>query len=218
MVHCTACNQFWKYNKKNHPGRRCPSCQSIMNFKCGRCGRIYKLLSSLKKHLRYVCHKEPSFTCSFCDYKSCRRYTMANHLLRKHQVATDSYKCPNCHEIFTNNLKMEKHLRLCSFASHPTPEESSDSLFFCNDCDFKTMEKINLMAHIHYNHSESEFYYPESSMNIDFKLKPLNLSKPVAKTPDKAIVIPAPVNLSGKSRNVPGILIKNKYSEIFPFY
>lgn len=208
MVHCGSCNKFWSYNKKIQPGRRCLSCQTIMDFKCGRCGRIYKLLSSLKKHLRYVCMREPSFTCSMCDYKSCRRYTMANHLLRKHQVSTESYKCQNCHEIFTNNLKMEKHMRLCTFALNQMQDESSEKPLFCNDCDFRTLYKVNLTAHIHYNHSKREIYPAVNAPSKNSGLKmvlPLNLSKSSGKTQEKPITIPSPVEITEKTAGLPGM-------------
>lgn len=58
------------------------------NFKCPNCGRSYKSNSSLNRHIRYECGKEPQFRCPDCFYRA------------KHKAAL------NCHTISRHNKKL----------------------------------------------------------------------------------------------------------------
>lgn len=51
---------------------------------CEKCGKKYKLKSSLVNHVKYSCAKKPSFFCLHCNlgyyYKqSLQRHTMLTH-------------------------------------------------------------------------------------------------------------------------------------------
>jgi len=50
------------------------------------CGKSYKNMSSLKKHLKYECNKAPQFQCLFCN-KRCKRPDN----LRKHMQLVHCY-------------------------------------------------------------------------------------------------------------------------------
>ncbi|KAG8308332.1 probable transcription factor Ken [Homalodisca vitripennis] len=49
-----------------------------------RCGRKYKLLPSLKLHLRFECGKEPSFSCQFCERRFHHKGSLKRHLYTIH--------------------------------------------------------------------------------------------------------------------------------------
>ncbi|XP_060534638.1 longitudinals lacking protein, isoforms A/B/D/L-like isoform X3 [Cylas formicarius] len=54
-------------------------------FKCGDCGRTYKLKSSLRNHQKWECGKEPQFKCPYCVYKAKQKMHMARHMERMHR-------------------------------------------------------------------------------------------------------------------------------------
>lgn len=54
------------------------------NHGCIRCGKRYKLLSSLQRHLKYECGVEPSFRCPFCIFKAKQKVTLKKHLAARH--------------------------------------------------------------------------------------------------------------------------------------
>ncbi|KAF2884648.1 hypothetical protein ILUMI_21535 [Ignelater luminosus] len=50
-------------------------------FHCAQCNKVYKLLGSLQRHIRYECNKEGQFTCPVCSKMFKHR-----HSLRSHQI------------------------------------------------------------------------------------------------------------------------------------
>ncbi|XP_031346979.1 longitudinals lacking protein, isoforms A/B/D/L isoform X13 [Photinus pyralis] len=54
------------------------------SFGCPDCGRRYKLKSSLSKHLKWECGKEPRFKCPFCDYQAKQKIHLVRHMDRHH--------------------------------------------------------------------------------------------------------------------------------------
>lgn len=48
------------------------------------CGKSYKNVSCLNKHLKYECNKAPQFQCRFCDKKCKRPDNLKNHMRLVH--------------------------------------------------------------------------------------------------------------------------------------
>jgi len=48
------------------------------------CGKSYKNISSLNKHLKYECNKIPQFKCLFCDKKAKRPDNLRKHMKLVH--------------------------------------------------------------------------------------------------------------------------------------
>lgn len=57
----------------------------INQFECKRCGKAYKLKTSLYKHLRWECGVEPQFKCSYCPYKGKQKIHYLKHLTSRHK-------------------------------------------------------------------------------------------------------------------------------------
>ncbi|RZB39181.1 hypothetical protein BDFB_000073, partial [Asbolus verrucosus] len=114
---CHSCNRVYKYKHGlvqhvryecgKEPQFRCPepSCGYKSNRKfnlkihimsqheqqCSRClMRCYKNKKSLLRHLRYECHKDPTFSCPYCPHKAKYKNTLVTHIKQRHrQVVCD---------------------------------------------------------------------------------------------------------------------------------
>lgn len=54
-------------------------------FRCPQnCGKIYKTVSSLNKHLKYECNKVPQFKCLFCNKMAKRPDNLKKHMKLLH--------------------------------------------------------------------------------------------------------------------------------------
>ncbi|KAJ9593112.1 hypothetical protein L9F63_027643, partial [Diploptera punctata] len=51
---------------------------------CDTCGRNYTWKTSLRRHMRDECGKEPRFPCPYCPHKSKRRGRLFHHISRMH--------------------------------------------------------------------------------------------------------------------------------------
>ena len=52
---------------------------------CKACGKNYTWRTSLNRHIRDECGKEPRFPCPYCPHKSKRRGRLIHHIARMHQ-------------------------------------------------------------------------------------------------------------------------------------
>lgn len=57
-------------------------------FVCPNCGKDYKVLGSLRRHLRYECGQRAQFKCTLCSHSFKRVENLKSHLLntKKHNV------------------------------------------------------------------------------------------------------------------------------------
>ncbi|XP_066155305.1 uncharacterized protein [Euwallacea fornicatus] len=51
-------------------------------YKCQKCGKTYKLKSSLRNHLVFECGKEATHVCMLCPYRSKIKCNFMRHLRR----------------------------------------------------------------------------------------------------------------------------------------
>lgn len=59
--------------------------ESPKSFMCPRCGRAYKLKSSLRNHEKWECGMEPQFQCPYCAYRAKQKMHVARHIERMHK-------------------------------------------------------------------------------------------------------------------------------------
>lgn len=52
---------------------------------CPQCGRLYEALTSLRRHIKYECGKEPSFRCHLCPYAAKLKENLKRHMLCRHR-------------------------------------------------------------------------------------------------------------------------------------
>jgi len=79
-----------------------------------------------------------NFSCSFCEYKSCKKYNLERHMITKHKNEYDikntdinnntdiinnntdiNNKCIKCNKILSSKQYLEKHLLICKGVSNP---------------------------------------------------------------------------------------------------
>lgn len=56
-----------------------------VGYACPECGRVYKLKSSLRNHLKWECGKDPQFQCPFCVYRAKQKMHIGRHMERMHK-------------------------------------------------------------------------------------------------------------------------------------
>lgn len=64
----------------------CVLCVLFLAISCTRCGRHYKLKSSLLNHQRWECGKEPQFKCYMCSYKAKQKAHLLTHMKYRHKT------------------------------------------------------------------------------------------------------------------------------------
>lgn len=58
------------------------------SYVCPQCGRRYKVVSTLKRHMRFECGVERQFVCFFCGGKFKRPDQLRLHINLKHGMKT----------------------------------------------------------------------------------------------------------------------------------
>lgn len=56
----------------------------VLVYPCSACGKVYKRNTSLWRHRKFECQKEPTFKCEFCVYKSKQKAPMVRHMTLIH--------------------------------------------------------------------------------------------------------------------------------------
>ncbi|PSN32885.1 hypothetical protein C0J52_13333 [Blattella germanica] len=59
----------------------------IGNFPCPDCGKIYTWRTSLTRHRREECGKEPQFQCPYCTKKTKLKCNLRKHIKNCHPTA-----------------------------------------------------------------------------------------------------------------------------------
>ncbi|KAK2711674.1 hypothetical protein QYM36_012698, partial [Artemia franciscana] len=137
------------------------SFSSSDQIKCPMCNRVYRAVTSLRRHMRYECGRDCQFSCSFCPRKFRHNFHLVSHMRARHRDvlnfgfesnelwddlhAVDAYlnekpfKCPNCGSGF-------KDLGYCR--RHYKNECGIHAKFhLCPLCTYSTKRKSNLKRH-----------------------------------------------------------------------
>ena len=61
---------------------------SVLLHACPRCTKRYKFRTSLYRHLKFECGKEPSFHCPHCSYMTKQKAPMQRHIRHTHGLNT----------------------------------------------------------------------------------------------------------------------------------
>jgi uncharacterized C2H2 Zn-finger protein len=61
---------------------------SVLLYACPHCTKRYKFRTSLYRHLKFECGKEPSFHCPHCSYMTKQKAPMQRHIRNTHGINT----------------------------------------------------------------------------------------------------------------------------------
>lgn len=54
------------------------------DYVCSKCGKFYKSLGTLQRHLNYECGLAPRFKCPYCNYFTKQKINVKKHIVRNH--------------------------------------------------------------------------------------------------------------------------------------
>lgn len=54
-------------------------------FPCDNCGNVYNYKTSLARHVRFECGKDPQFKCPFCEHRTKHKSSLTTHIDCKHR-------------------------------------------------------------------------------------------------------------------------------------
>lgn len=54
-------------------------------FPCDACGNVYNYKTSLARHQRFECGKDPQFQCPFCEHRTKHKSSLTTHIDCKHK-------------------------------------------------------------------------------------------------------------------------------------
>jgi KRAB domain-containing zinc finger protein len=82
------------------------------SFECKKCGKLYCLKSSLRRHIRehYFDNKNKEFTCDICDKIYNSPHKLTRHQQQKH-VKIGLYKCRVCNKTYQSEKSLQAHRR-----------------------------------------------------------------------------------------------------------
>lgn len=93
-------------------------------------------------------HKEPRFSCGYCDYKAPRKNRMEEHVRSAHlpQDSKDPNlnKCPKCDKTYSQRSTLRTHMKTCGLDVSTLPRK----IFHCAHCLYKSNYKETLSNHI----------------------------------------------------------------------
>ncbi|KAL1129448.1 hypothetical protein AAG570_013974 [Ranatra chinensis] len=149
------------------------------------CGKHYRNSMSLKRHLNYVCGREPQYGCDYCSYRTKHRGDLKKHTNEVHDpnptlfpclFEIGRYRCSGCGKSYNNKVSLNRHAKFvcgiepqfsCHFCSYKTKHkgdlkkhtndlhEPNPRLFFCSLCPYAAKRKQHLIRHYTLLHRET---------------------------------------------------------------
>lgn len=149
---------------------------------CPQCGSTFKIISSVRRHIKTVHEQTKQYVCSFCEKKYMHKYDLENHFQKKHNFSNNDEGrnvCPDCHLTFPSLAKLKGHMHSehnkaiayikCPFCvkvffdpiylkQHCKKIHKCEpaSLFVCRYCPVVCSCENTLMAHMNLVHSWTE--------------------------------------------------------------
>lgn len=130
-----------------------PSCENLLNnsrkllkqIECKKCDMRFKSEILLKKHVK-ITHKNTN-QANICDI--CGKIFNKSSTLKVHLSCHKQKQCPHCFKWFNShshfNLHLKNHIR-------PLKRKRNLKYYYCEACDYRSLNKNTLEAHINKAH------------------------------------------------------------------
>ncbi|XP_020288347.1 gastrula zinc finger protein XlCGF17.1-like [Pseudomyrmex gracilis] len=133
---------------------------SFARYTCDSCGKCYRTWGSLKFHRNMECRKEPSFSCTFCGYKSHRKSNLLRHMRILNECVIDA----TVDETVDMPVQAWKVHERMVFAELKIPKASnfigkSHGQFSCDRCSRSYGRKDSLSRHMQWECGKEPSFY-----------------------------------------------------------
>lgn len=98
------------------------------------------------------------FYCNRCPCKSALEVNLSSHIRKKHSPRDNNknpapklYKCSECEKGYSNRKYFLMHTKACNQESSVKNKLKLEH-FYCDHCNYKTINKSRLAEHINLNH------------------------------------------------------------------
>ena len=129
-------------------------------FQCIFCNYTTSRNANLKRHILNVHSDSAKFCCDECDKQFSRESSLSYHKEAKH---SSKIKCELCDKDFETRRNLEKHIldqhthnKITTsngfMILHQSERTIKRKVYFCQQCDYKTTYKGNLMKHVERMH------------------------------------------------------------------
>lgn len=80
--------QQFRFSKEDWSSSTGSSNDNMLMYSCPQCINRYKFRTSLNRHLKFECGKEPSFHCPHCSYRTKQKAPLQRHIRKTHGINT----------------------------------------------------------------------------------------------------------------------------------
>lgn len=115
------------------------------NFQCDKCLMKFKSKLLVKTHIQ-MAHNNTN-NAIVCDV--CGKLFSKNSLLKAHLGCHEQKQCPFCYKVFKSHSHFNVHLKA---HTSQTNIKRKNYYYDCNQCDYRSLNKCTLEAHINKVH------------------------------------------------------------------